>query len=149
MANTKPGMKREAMRKRVLHASARLFLENGYTATTLKQIADESKMNIGSLMNIFGSKEDVLVELVRNVLELQYQSTYKYLPQAGTEGHIFFAAETTLQLYMTEHSEAMQEVYAVAYSSPKTSALIHETVTQKLMSIFKNQLPHLVLCKRL
>jgi len=56
---------------------------------------------------------------------------------------LFYAAETTLQLYITENSEAIRELYAAAYSMPKTSEIIKRTITGKLEEIFKEHLPHL------
>lgn len=53
MANIRPGKNHETMKRRVRYVSLRLFLEQGFTATTVKRIAKEANMNIGSLMNLF------------------------------------------------------------------------------------------------
>ena len=40
----------EENKQLVLRTAARLFLQKGYTATTLRQIAKEAGVNIGSVM---------------------------------------------------------------------------------------------------
>ncbi|HEY5283256.1 MAG TPA: TetR/AcrR family transcriptional regulator [Polyangia bacterium] len=52
-------------RERILAAAARLFRERGYQATTVRDIAREVGILSGSLFHHFVSKEQMLVELVR------------------------------------------------------------------------------------
>ncbi len=143
MANVKPGANHEVMRKRVLHAAARLFLHKGYTNSTLKEIANHAEINIGSLMNLFKTKEDILCDLVRYVLEGQFTVTGKLLEGITDDKILFYAAETTLQLHMAESSEHIRDIYAAAYSMPKSSEIIQHTITAKLEDIFSDHLPDL------
>ncbi|MBQ7779116.1 MAG: TetR/AcrR family transcriptional regulator [Clostridia bacterium] len=133
----------EAMRKQALYISAKTFLNKGYTATTLREIAKEADINIGSLMNLFGSKEEILAELVKYVLEGQFKATANLLKEKAKDKILFYAAETTLQLHMAESSEHIRDIYNSAYSLPKTTAMIQHTITGKLEEIFKPTLPHL------
>lgn len=147
MANEKtkrrPRGDHEAMRKRVLFVSAKIFLDKGYTAATLKEIAKTADINIGSLMNLFKSKEDILADLVKYVLEGQFETARKLLEGKTDDKILFYAAETTLQLHMAESGEHIRELYNAAYSMPKTTEIIQHTITRKLEEIFKPSLPHL------
>lgn len=143
MANIKPGKNHEAMRKRILYVSAKSFLEKGYTATTLKEIAKAAKVNIGSLSNIFPAKEDILADLVKYVLEEQFSETAMLLKEKTEDKILFYAAETTLQLHIAESGEHIRDLYNAAYSMPKTMEIIQHTITGKLEEIFKSHLPHL------
>ena len=49
------GTRQDNVRLRVLHASAKLFLERGYTASTLRDIAKEAEVSYGSLAFALGS----------------------------------------------------------------------------------------------
>lgn len=51
-------------REIILNASARLFREQGYSATTLRQIAKSAKIKAGSIYYHFKSKDDVLQEIL-------------------------------------------------------------------------------------
>ncbi len=143
MANVKPGRNHEEMKRRVLFVSAKFFLEKGYTATTLKEIAQTAEINIGSLMNLFKSKEDILCDLVKYVLKAQFSATAKLLKNKTDDNILFYAAETTLQLHMAESDEHVRDLYNAAYSMPKTTEIIQHTITHKLEEIFKPSLPDL------
>lgn len=133
----------EAMRKHVLFVSAKLFLQKGYTATSLKEIAKTADINIGSVMNLFKAKEDILAELAKYVLEEQFTATAELLKSKTEDRILFYAAETTLQLHIAESSEHIRDIYNAAYSLPKTTEIIQHTITHKLEEIFKPSLPHL------
>lgn len=133
----------EAMKTRVLFAAAKLFLEKGYTETSLKEISAAADINIGSLINIFKCKENILCDLVKYVLEGQFKATAEFLKDKTDDKILFYAAETTLQLHMAESSEHIRDLYAAAYSMPGTSNIIQHTITGKLEDVFKEHLPHL------
>lgn len=143
MANLRPGKNHEKMKNNVLFASAKLFLEKGYTNTTIIEIANASQINRGSLLNLFRNKEDILAALVEYVLEGQFTAAEKMLHGKTDDKILFYAAETTLQLYMAESSEYIRDLYNCAYSLPKPMNIIQQTITAKLENIFKEHLPNL------
>lgn len=57
--------KSAATRERVLDAAARIFREHGYAATTLNDIADAAGLKTASLYYHFGSKEELVEEVLR------------------------------------------------------------------------------------
>lgn len=65
--------KSEATRRKILDAAARAFLQRGYEATTLQEIAEAAGMQAGSLYYHFESKEQLLEEVfdigMRRVVE--------------------------------------------------------------------------------
>lgn len=137
------GENHDLLKKRILFAAAQSFLENGYAATTVKKIAAKAETNTGSLQNLFKSKEDILCGIVNFVLEEQFNATTRFLDGKTDDKILFYAAETTLQLYMAESNENIREIYAAAYSLPKTMEIIQDTITGKLEYIFKEHLPEL------
>lgn len=131
------------LKRQIVFAAATLFLEIGYTAATIKKIAEKAQTNTGSLQNIFKTKEDILCELVSFVLESQFDATSKFLEGKTDDKLLFYAAETTLQLYLAESDEKIRELYSEAYSLPKSMEIIRETITVKLEKIFKEHMPQL------
>ena len=136
-------MEKEALRAQALRTSARLFLEQGYTATTVRGIADEAGVNVNAMIRALGSKEDILCQLVEYVLEGQFAATEQFLKDITDDPILFYAAETTLQLYMAESSEQIRDLYSAAYSMPESSALIMRNITGKLEQIIKAYQPGL------
>lgn len=59
-------------KKRILQTCVRLFLENGYSQTTLQQICKEAQVSTGSFFNLFGSKDGVLKELLSVMFRNQF-----------------------------------------------------------------------------
>ena len=128
-------------KSKVLHAAARLFLEKGYTETTLRELSTISGVNYGSLTFVFRNKENILSELVGFVLDGQFEFTEKLLDGKTDDKLLFYATETTLQLYMAESSEHIRELYSLAYSQQASSDIIYNKITTKLADIFKEQYP--------
>ena len=133
----------ETMRSRILHSAARLFLEKGYHESTTREIARQAGVNVSAMNRLMKSKENILCELVKYVIESQFESTQQLLQGVTDDKILFYAAETTLQLYMAESSEHIRELYAVSYSLSHTTDIIQHTITKKLEIIFGDHLPHL------
>ena len=136
-------MSKEALRSQVLHTAARLFLEQGYTATTVREISKESEVEINAMVRAFGNKANILCQLVEYVLEGQFAATEQFLKGVTDDPLLFYAAETTLQLYMAESGEQIRDLYSAAYSMPESSALIMRKITEKLEQLFKAYQPDL------
>ena len=134
MSNYLPEAERAAIRPKVLHAAARMFLEEGYAHSTTREIARRAGVNVSNMNRYFGVKENILCELVDYVLEGQMRTAKAILGEKTQDPILFYAAETTLQLYMAEHSEAVRELYSVAYSMPHSAERIHRAVTDLLVS---------------
>ena len=143
MARLCRGKNFEKTKSRVLHVVAKMFLSQGYHKTTLRDIAEKAEVAYSSLINIFGSKEGILCELVAYVLEGQFAATACLLEGKTEDKILFYATETTLQLYMAESHEHIREMYSVSYSLPETSRIIYDTITHKLQDIFREHLPAL------
>ncbi|WP_088625931.1 TetR/AcrR family transcriptional regulator [Oceanicola sp. 22II-s10i] len=65
IANGEVAFKDVGTRDRILLASARLFRYNGLHTTTLREVARETGITVGSIYNHFASKEEILDEVLR------------------------------------------------------------------------------------
>lgn len=118
-------------------------MTKGYELSTVKEIADVAGITKNTLLYAFKTKEEILAELVSLVLEKQFSMATEMLKGKTKDKILYYAAETTLQLYITESSEQIRELYAAAYSLPRTTEIIQHTVTGKVEEIFKEHLPNL------
>lgn len=132
----------ERIKLHILYTATQMFLESGYTAATMRQIADQSGVKYGSMRTFYPTKEDILCDLVSFVLEGQFSFTAELLKGKTEDKILFYAVETTLQLHMAESSEQVRELYLACYSLPNSAELIFHQITGKLEHIFKEQLPH-------
>lgn len=138
-----PAREIQLRHKNILRAAAKLFLEKGYSQVSMIEIAKEAGIGETAMYKDFKTKENILCELVRYVLEGQFETTAKFLSGITDDKILFYAAETTLQLYMTESGEYIRDLYSTAYSLPNTTKIIQDTITVKLEAIFKDHLPDL------
>ena len=139
MALRSDGLRTE---KRILTTCVRLFLENGYHATTMQQISRESGVSIGSFFNLFHSKDGVLLELVRFMFENQF-STARSVTGAELPPVYVYAVETAIQLTLTELNEHLRDIYLEAYTCRETLDYIQRATAGELYRIFGSYQPEL------
>ena len=97
-------------KKRILTVCVRLFLEKGYTKTTVADIVRLADVSNSSFQNIFRAKDGVLTELVHFMFENQF-STARSIAGAQLPPVYVYAVETAIQLTLTELNENLREIY--------------------------------------
>lgn len=128
--------------KRILQACVRLFLEKGYRRTTMAQILKEAQVSSGSFQNLFHSKDGVLLELVKFMFENQFGIARKVAGAALPPVYIY-AAETTLQITLTELNANLREIYLEAYTHQPLLDYIQRATSKELHRIFGPYQPEL------
>ncbi len=131
-----------AVQAQILLVAARMFLTVGYDKSTLQKVAEESGLNVGSVVYAYKTKENIVCDLVKYVLDGQFDFTEKLLHGKTDDKILFYATETTLQLYMAESNEHVRKLYNVSYSLPNSSEIIYRTITEKLEYIFRETQPN-------
>ena len=128
--------------KRILQTCVRLFIENGYHKTTTSQILKEAQVSSSSFQNLFHSKEGVLLELVKFMFESQFGMARNV---AGTKlpKVYIYAAETALQITLTELNENLRDIYLEAYSLDITLDYIQKATAKELKELFGGYQPGL------
>ena len=126
---------REEVKESILAACVRLFLEQGYGKTTLAQISKGAEVSISSFQNIFVNKEGVLLELTQIMFDGQFDAACS-LGGQDLKPVFVYAAETAIQLTLTELNENIREVYVAAYSNPAAAEYILKRTADELEQIF-------------
>lgn len=65
----KPDRRRALTRRAIIESATTLFAQRGVEATTVDEIAEAAELSVGTLYFHFGSKENVVLALVRAVLD--------------------------------------------------------------------------------
>lgn len=79
--------KSERSRDLILHAAAQLFRRQGFSATTLRQIAARAKIKAGSIYYHFDSKDDILEEVLDRGLRHVFDTVKNAVARAGKVSH--------------------------------------------------------------
>jgi len=58
----------EAVRNKIIKVSRRLFLEQGYENTTVRQVQKKARLSTGSLYHFFKNKEEILLFALKDAL---------------------------------------------------------------------------------
>ena len=127
-------------KRRILTVCVRLFLEQGYKETSITQITENAGVTRGSFQNLFHTKDAVLLELVETMFSGQFSAAKSITGQQLPPVYAY-AAETAIQLTLTELNERLREIYLEAYSLPDTAEYIHLHTTAELKQIFGGSFP--------
>lgn len=135
---TTPSSKRKKSkdtRQNILAACVRLFITQGYNATTLTQITKEAGASVSSVQNYFGNKDGVLTELTEIMFSKQFEAA-SCIGNQEVKPLLVYAVETSIQLTLTELNESLREVYVAAYSNNASAEYIYQKTSQELYKIF-------------
>lgn len=96
--------KSESTRRKILDAAARAFVQKGYEATTLQEIAEAAGMQAGSLYYHFDSKEQLLEAVfdigMRRVVEAARRAVAALPPDAPFADRLTAAIAAHLELLL-------------------------------------------------
>lgn len=127
-------------KRKILTACVRLFLEQGYKNTSVSQIVDEAGVARGSYLNLFPTKDKILLDLVETMFSGQF-SVARSIADQNLPPVFAYAVETSIQLTLTELNENLREIYIEAYSVPGTAEYIYLHTTAELKQIFGANFP--------
>ena len=127
-------------KRKILTVCVRLFLEQGYKNTSVSQIVDEAGVARGSYLNLFPSKDKILLDLTETMFGGQFGMA-RSITDTKLPPVYAYALETAIQLTLTELNENLREIYIEAYSLPETSEYIYLHTTAELKQIFSANFP--------
>ena len=128
-----------ARRNKMLLAAIQLFLDQGYEKTTTAQIARAAGMSPTSFFAAFENKEALLLTLTQIMFENQFAKARAFAKDM--EPLMVYCLETSLQIYITELSEPLREIYVMAYTLPSTTEYILKSTAVQIKAIFSPFMP--------
>lgn len=128
------------MRAMVLREAVTLLLEQGYTKTTIAQIAEKLNRTKSAVLRVYKDKEAILFALVTHMFGSQFSNVRELL---GTDADplLVYGVETALQLHICELSESLRDIYVNAYTLPSTAEYIYQQTSEELRKIFAPYMP--------
>lgn len=126
--------------RKILQTAIRLFLENGYSKTTLKMISEKCELRQGTISYHFHTKEDMLYYLIQALTEFHGGIIDNGLNQSK-DVLFSYAAEIAIQIALCETNSKAWDLYYSAYSSFRTFELIKSWAAQEHARLFRERLP--------
>jgi AcrR family transcriptional regulator len=130
--------KKEALRRTVLEAAAKLFAQRGFGGTNLQDIADSLGISRPALYYYFKSKEDILASLVEEVTVFSGHQATELASKAD-----FNPSETLRQMvfnhakWLLEHSVEFRVVDRTENDLPATTRRTHDKAKRALLDNFR------------
>ncbi len=119
----------------IVQVATRLYLQNGYTATSAKAVCDELQMSKGNLTFHYPTKEHLLAVLVEMLCNFQWEM----MEQEANEGYSSIMAiclELTAMASMCETDEIAKDLYISAYTSPMSLEIIRRNDANRARMVF-------------
>lgn len=119
----------------IIQVATRMFLKNGYSATSIKAIANALDMSTGHLTFYFPTKEHLLAELVDMLCNFQWEQVRQYADD-GESLLMAICLELTAMTAICEENEVAKDFYLAAYTHPITLEIIRRNDAQRAKLVF-------------
>ena len=129
-------------KRKILTVCVRLFLEQGYKNTSVSQIVEEAGVARGSYLNLFPTKDRILLELTETMFGGQF-GVARSIADSKLPPVYAYAVETAIQMTLTELNENLREIYIEAYTQKEASEFIFRETAKELYQIFGPYQPEL------
>ena len=124
----------------IIQVASKMFLEKGYSNTSIKMICDELEMSPGNVTFYFRTKEHLLAELVDILCNFQRKMMEKEADE-GVSSVMAMCLELSTMAVMCEEDENVKEFLFSAYTSPMGLEIIRNNDAQKAKEVFKDYCP--------
>jgi AcrR family transcriptional regulator len=117
-----------------------MFLDRGYTNTTVKTLSDQLNISTGNLTFHFPTKEHMLKVLVRMLCDFQWDMM---LASTAGEGSAMDAVcmELVAMAAICEENEIVKDFYICAYTHPMTLEIIRKSDTARSKVVYGQYCP--------
>ena len=125
---------------KIIKSATKLFLEQGFSKTTHRQIAKESGIGLGTITYHYKVKEDLLRVLIEELMDFHLDIIDD--SQAKLNNGLFsYALEIAVQIALCETDDKAYDLYYSAYSHPATFDYIKDWAAKKNYHLLKGKLP--------
>lgn len=136
-----PGRRsRNTTKKEIILTATRMFLERGYSATSIKAISDALEISTGNLTFHFPTKEDLLAVLVRMLYTFQWDTT-ELATGADRSSPEAVCLELPMMAAICEENPIARDFYLNAYMHTKTLQIIQASDVARASQVYRPWCP--------
>lgn len=131
-----PGKRVNATKKEIIQVASRMFLEKGFTETSVKSICEQLTISTGNLTFHYPTKEHLLAVLVKMLCGFQWQMMERSVDE-GSSSVMALCLELPAMAAICEENSIAKDFYLSAYTHPMTLAIIRGNDLQKTKRVFR------------
>lgn len=124
----------------IIRCASEFFFEQGYSATSPKNICETLDISTGNLTYYFPTKEDLLAVFTEMLCDFQ-QKMMEIEAQEGVSSILATCLELTTMAAMCEESEIAKDFYLSTYTSAICLEIIRRNDTQRNKQVFAQYRP--------
>ena len=132
--------KKEKTKDKIIRVSTRMFLDYGYSASSVKMVCDELGISKGNFTFYFHSKDDILAVLTDLLCKYQWK-LIKEEADDGMSSLLALCFELMTMASACEESEVAKDFFVSTYQSPKCLEIIHNNDTARAKEVFAQYCP--------
>lgn len=136
-----PPKKLNATKKEIILVATRLFLERGFSDTSVKLISDQLGISTGNLTFHYPTKEHLLAVLVKMLCDFQWH-TMEVALDDGSSPMMALCLELSAMAAICEENDIARDFYLSAYTHPMTLDLIRVSDQEKAKKLFGDTCSH-------
>ncbi len=119
----------------IIKVATEMFIEKGYSNTSIRTIADELGLSAGHVTFYFPTKEHLLVLLVEMLTKYQWKLLRQSLDEGKTSLYAICLELATMS-WVCESNAVARDFYFSAYTSPMTLEVIRKNDRERSKSVF-------------
>ena len=124
-----------AIKMAMVRVANRMFLERGFSNTSVKAIADELGISTGHITFYYPTKEHLLAILVEKLCEFQWQMM-NYVVDEGKTSLMAICLELVAMAAICEENEIAKDFYLSSYTNPMCLEIIRKSDTHRAKEVF-------------
>lgn len=136
-----PPRKLNTTKKEIIQVATRLFLEQGFSDTSVKQISDTLNISTGNLTFHYPTKEHLLAVLVKMLGDFQ-RETMEIALDEGSSPLMALCLELPAMAAICEENNVARDFYLSAYTHPMTLDIIRTNDQRKAKRLFADYCSH-------
>lgn len=131
---------KEHTKRKIIRVATRMFLEKGYTDTSVKMVSDELGISKGNFTFHFPSKEHILAELVEMLCKYQWMRMGEEVND-GISSLLALCFELMVMASACEQNKVAKDFFVSAYQSPVCLEIIQKNDTERAKDVFAEYCP--------
>lgn len=126
---------KEATREKIRSCAKQLFAEQGFEATTSRQIAKQAGVALGTIFTHFKDKQAILSDILFEAIELTVQDAFRTLQPEQTVLNQLMHLATKLYTYYADNLELSRTLLKDNLFNPNTSPEFKEQIMQFITAV--------------
>lgn len=124
----------------IIQTASRMFLENGYSATSVRAICSELDIGLGHMTFYFPTKEHLLAVLIDMLCDFQWK-LMRDEADDGVSQLLAVCLELMSMASAAEESEIARDFFVSAYTSPLTLEIMRKNDAARAKTVFAEFCP--------